>query len=376
MALHFTISREELLRAVGGQQNIAGKKQTLAILANILLIVEQDRVVFIATDLDMALKTTVPADVVSPGILTLPAKKLYEVARESSESTITLQEDENNWVTITSGSSLYKLAGTAPDEFPDFPEYSQENSFEVDSELMEELIDKVYFSIAQDNESMFTLTAALFQKIERDEKKFLQMVSSDGHRLSIMEREYDGSLAGVTFPDKVLIPKPGVKEIGKFCEDCPQVTVAFDGDRIIFEKEGSQLVIRLIEGDFPNFQAIIETIVRENVLYIDREKFLESLKRINLFTEDLFHAIRMEIDGDTMILTSQNSDFGSAKDELEIEYTGEPMTLGFNCRYFIEALQVMAGDRIEAVISSNEGPCLITSEGDPGFLSIIMPMKL
>ncbi len=111
-------------------------------------------------------------------------------------------------------------------------------------------------------------------------------------------------------------------------------------------------------------------------MFINRLRFLEGLKRINLFTEDLFHAIKMEVQENKIILTSQNADYGSAKDEFEIEYAGLPLSLGFNCRYFIESMQVMEGSTITASINNQESPCMITSEEDKGFLSIIMPMKI
>ena len=131
-----------------------------------------------------------------------------------------------------------------------------------------------------------------------------------------------------------------------------------------------------MEGEFPNFENLLNVISMDNVIQINRIRFLESLKRINLFTEEMFHAIKFEINKNKLILTSQNADFGSAKDEMEVEYSGDSLSLGFNCRYFIEALQVMEAETIQAAISSDESPCLITSEDDEGFLSIIMPMKL
>lgn len=136
------------------------------------------------------------------------------------------------------------------------------------------------------------------------------------------------------------------------------------------------LIIRLMEGDFPDFQGLLNILSKDNSFKIERTRFLESLKRINLFTEDLFHAIKIDIADNKMILTSQNADFGSAKDEIDVEYTGESLSLGFNCRYFIESLQVMEGDTVTASINTQESPCMITSDDDIGFLSIIMPMKL
>ncbi|MCF6186632.1 MAG: DNA polymerase III subunit beta [Desulfobulbaceae bacterium] len=376
MAFHFNIAREDLLKAAGSQQNITSKKGTLAILSNILVEVEQDHIVFTGTDLDIGLKQSIPAEVFEKGVLTLPAKKLFEVARESGSPTISFQEEEKNWVKITAGSSVYRLAGMVSDEFPQFPDYNQEAMVEIDSAVMNDLIDKTIFSIAQDKENMFTLTAALFKKIEEGDTKFLQMISSDGHRLSIMKKEVDESIDRLQLNPVTLIPRRGVQEIRKFCEDRDTFQIGIEEKQVVLQSDDSLLIIRLLEGDFPDFQALLDVLTNENIIRINRLGFLESLKRINLFTEDLFHAIKMEVEENKIILTSQNADFGSAKDELDVEYTGDPLTLGFNCRYFIDTLQVMEGEIIEACINSNESPCLISSDDDKGFLSIIMPMKL
>jgi len=376
MAFHFNIAREDLLKAAGSQQNITSKKGTLAILSNILVEVEQDNIIFTGTDLDIGLKQSIPAEVFEKGVLTLPAKKLFEVARESGSPTISFQKEEKNWVKITAGSSVYRLAGMVSDEFPQFPDYNREDMVELDSSVMNDLIDKAIFSIAQDKENMFTLTAALFKKIEEGDTKFLQMISSDGHRLSIMKREVDEPIDRLQLNPVTLIPRRGVQEIRKFCEDSDTFQIGIEEKQVVLQSDDSLLIIRLLEGDFPDFQALLDVLTNENIIRINRLGFLESLKRINLFTEDLFHAVKMEVEENKIILTSQNADFGSAKDELEVEYTGDPLTLGFNCRYFIDTLQVMEGEIIEACINSNESPCLISSDDDKGFLSIIMPMKL
>ncbi len=376
MAFHFNIARDDLLKAAGNQQNITNKKRTMAILSNILVEVEQDHIVFTGTDLDIGLKQVVPAEVFEKGVLTLPAKKLYELARESSSPTLSFQEEEKNWVTITAGSSVYRLAGMISDEFPRFPEYNQENMVEMNSSVMADLIDKTIYSIAQDKENMFTLTAALLKKIQDGDQRYLQMISSDGHRLSIMKKEVEESIDDLQMNPVTLIPRRGIQEIRKFCEDRDTFSIGIEEQQAVLQSDDSLLIIRLLEGEFPDFQVILDVISRDNIIRINRLHFLESLKRINLFTEDLFHAIKIEINQGKMTLTSQNADFGSAKDDLEVEYDGDQLTLGFNCRYFIDALQVMEGEIIEACISSDDSPCLISSDDDEGFLSIIMPMKL
>jgi DNA polymerase-3 subunit beta len=375
MPFHFNIAREDLLRAIGAQQNITSKKGTMAILSNILLEVENNQIVFTGTDLEIGLKQAVPAEIFETGVLTLPAKKLFEVARESGSAIISFQEEEKNWVEITAGSSIYKLAGMVSDEFPQFPEYNEEAMVEVESSVLADLIDKTIFSIAQDKENMYSLTAALFQKVEEEGKNMLRIVSSDGHRLTIMNKEME-NIGDLQLNPVTLIPRRGIQEIRKFSEERDNFFLGIEEKQAVLKSEDSLLVIRLMEGEFPNFENLLSVISMDNIIEINRISFLESLKRINLFTEDMFHAIKLEINGNVMVLTSQNADFGSARDEIEVKYEGDSLSLGFNCRYFIEALQVMEGETIQAAISSDESPCLITSENDEGFLSIIMPMKL
>jgi len=376
MAFHFTISRDEILRAIGAQQNITSKKGTLAILANVLLEVEQNRVIITGTDLEIGLKQIVPAEVYETGVLTLPAKKLFEIARESGSPLISFQEREKNWVDITAGSSQYKLAGMMSEEFPQFPEYDEENMVEMEAGVFSDLIDKTIFSIAQDKENMYSLTAALFQKEMEGDKRVLKFITSDGHRLTIMSKEVDKKVDKLTFNPVTLIPRRGVQEIRKFCEDKDTFLFSIEKKQAVLKSDESLLIIRLMQGEFPDFQSIIKVISRDNVVEIDRLRFLEALKRINLFTEDMFKAIKIDIADNHMVLSSQNADFGSARDEFDTGYKGPPLSLGFNCRYFIDTLQVMEGKTIKAFISSEESPCLIESGEDEGFLSIVMPMKL
>jgi DNA polymerase-3 subunit beta len=374
MPFHFNIAKKDLLDAVSAQQNITNKKGTLAILSNVLLEVRNNEVVFTGTDLEVSLRQTVAAEVFEQGTLTLPAKKLFELARESGSEAINFREEEKNWVRISAGSSTYRLAGMSED-FPQFDQYDEQALVDVESDALCDLIDKTLFSIAADRENMYNLTAALLQKREEEGKTVLRMVTSDGHRLSIMNREAAG-LAGLDFGQSILIPRRGVQQMRKFCEELDICRIGVEQKKLVLQSEKSVLVIRLMEGDFPDFENILRSLSHDNSMIINKTLFLESLKRINLFTEDIFHAIRFEAQGNRLILTSENADFGSARDEIEITYSGHDLCMGFNCRYFMEALQVLEGDALSAAVSSDESPCLISSVDDPGFLGIIMPMKL
>ncbi len=375
MPFHFNIAREDLLRAISAQQQITNKKGTLAILANVLMEVENNEIVFTATDLEISLRQTVPAEVFEAGSLTIPSKKLFELARESGSPTLSFKEGEKNWINITAGSSTYKLAGMATEEFPQFEQYNEEDLVEAEGEVLCDLIDKTIFSIATEKENMYNLNAALFQQLIENDKTVFRMVTSDGHRLSIMRRETGGTPLA-NFDKFILIPRRGIQQIRKFGEEQDTFQFGVEKKKVVLKSDNSILVIRLMEGEFPDFENILNFIPKESNIFINKILFLESLKRINLFTEDMFHAIKFELDDNQLVLTSEHADFGSARDEIAIEYSGEKLSMGFNCRYFMEALQVMEGESIQACISSNESPCLITSEEDEGFLGIIMPMKL
>jgi DNA polymerase-3 subunit beta len=375
MPFHFNIAREDLLRAINAQQQITNKKGTLAILANVLMEVENNQIVFTATDLEISLRQTVPAEVFEVGSLTIPSKKLFELARESGSPTLNFKEGEKNWINITAGSSTYKLAGMATEEFPQFEQYNEEDLTEIQGEVFCDLIDKTIFSVATEKENMYNLNAALFQQLIENDKTVFRMVTSDGHRLSIMRRETEGAPLP-NFDKFILIPRRGIQQIRKFGEEKDTFQFGVEKKKVVLKSDNAILVIRLMEGEFPDFENILNFIPKESNIFINKILFLESLKRINLFTEDMFHAIKFELGDNQLVLTSEHADFGSARDEIAIEYSGEKLSMGFNCRYFMEALQVMEGENIQACISSNESPCLITSEEDEGFLGIIMPMKL
>jgi len=377
MTLSINVSKEDFLPALNSLQSITGKKGTMAILANVLIHTQENFIELIATDLEVGIKKNVAAEILSPGSLTLPAKILYEIVRESGSENIKIEEKDKKWARIKAGSSMYNLAGTSSEDYPKFPEYNEESLVSLPCEIIKELIDKTIFSAAQERESNYTLTGILIEKEKKEEgKSFLRMVSSDGHRLSIMEKDLDKESDNIIIEKNTLIPRKGVSEIKKVCEGQKKFSMGADKKQLIVKTKNSLMIVRLMNGEFPDYTSIVNVIEKNNVIEIDRSNFLESLKRTNLFTEDTFNAIQLSVDDNKLILSSQNMDFGNAKDEMAINYSGEPLDLGFNCRYFIDTLQVMRSGTIKAYVNSDQSPCLIEGEDDQGFVSIIMPMKI
>lgn len=377
MALSIIVSKEDFLPALNSLQSITGKKGTMAILANILIQTHDNFIELIATDLEVGMKKSVAAEIVSPGSITLPSKILYEIVKESGSDSIKIEERDKNWARINAGKSQYNLAGTSSEEYPNFPEYSEETLTSIPCDIIRELIDKTIFSIAQERESNFTLTGILLEKEKTEEEKtIIRMVSSDGHRLSLMAKELDGESSGVMIEKNTLIPRKGVNEIKKACEGQKNFLIGSDKKQLVIKTNNSLMIVRLMNGEFPDYRSIVNVIEKNNLMEIERISFLESLKRTNLFTEETFNAIQLNVNENKLVLSSQNMDFGNAKDEMEITYTGDPLELGFNCRYFIDTLQVMRSEIIKAYVNSDQSPCLIEGDDDQGFVSIIMPMKI
>lgn len=376
MPLNFSVNKTMFLESLNSLQNICNKKATLAIISNVLIESFENGIFLTGTDLEVGLKLFLKADVFSEGSITLPSKKIFEIVRESGSDILSVEEMDNSWVTIKAGLSTYNLAGMPSSDFPEFPEFDQENFLVLECHYFLDLIEKCIFSIANEQENIYSLTCVLFEKEKIGEKFFLRMVSSDGHRLSIMQKEVLFNIDKMELNNVTLIPKKGLQEWKKFCENRDSIEVSFEKKQLVIRDRNAIMIIRLKHGEFPQYSAIVNAVELTHCLKINRILFLDSLKRINIFTEDIYHTIQLNIEKGKMILSSQNVELGNAKDELTIDYSGEPLTLGFNCRYFIETLQVMDCEVVEAYINSNSSPCLMKSNEDNGFISVIMPMQL
>lgn len=376
MTLALNVPRPEFLTALAALQNISGKKGTLAVLANILLETDQEGLVMTATDLEVGIRCRVPAEIRTPGSITLPARKLFELVKELEESQIHLEEQENHWVRICGEASDCRLAGISAEEFPTFPPYREDNLVAISSALMSELIDKTIYSVAQESESNFNLAGVLLERELLEEGNYLRMVSSDGHRLSMMEGKVEGDLSSLPMDRVILIPKKGIQEIRKLTDEDETIFLGLEEKQAVLKGGGFILVIRLMSGDFPDYKGIIKVVNKDTYIGIDRTKMMHSLKRVNIFTEDRFNAVNFIIENNKITLSSQNMDYGSAKEEIAVSYEGETMEIGFNGKYFYESLQVMESEKIKVYINSEESPCLIQGDQDQGYLSVIMPMKL
>lgn len=374
--MRINVLRNDLFTHVASLQNVTSKKGAIAILSNILIETGVDFIIMTATDLEVGVRIEIPAEIMSPGSITLPSKKFFEMLREINDQHITIEVSENKWVKVTTSLGNYNIAGTDSEEYPSLPEYKKEILSTVSSDILAEAIDKTQFSIAQENDNQFNLLGVLFEKENREEKNYLRMVSSDGHRMAFFEREFDTDVSNMVHDPIVLIPRKGISEIRKLCEHNDFIDMGFENKQAIFKTTNTIMIVRLLNGEFPNYRNIFRSINKTQLIEIDRNNFIASLKRINIFTEDLYNSVHFNFSDGKLTLNSQNIDIGNAKEELAINYSGTEMNLGFNGKYFVEAIQVMNSNKVKAYINSEKSPCLIEGDDDPGFMTIIMPMKI
>ncbi len=375
MPLKCTVSKNDIQESLASLQTVTGKKATLAILSNVLIEGSSKGLTLTGTDLEVGMRFFIPANVKESGTITLPSKKIFEIVRESGSDEIYIEESQKSWVVIKAGLSTYNLAGAPSDEFPEFPEYEEESFLSPEASVLADLIDKVIYSTASEQENMYMLTSVLFEREKREGGSCLRMVASDGHRLSVMERNIAVDVDEFHMEGASLIPEKGIQELKKFCEHRNSIKISFEKKQCIVRDENAVMVVRLKDGEFIRYRDIVKAVQFDNYLEIKRIPFLESLRRIDIFTEDVSHTIQLEIDAEKMVFSSQNADIGNAKDEQAIEYSGENIKAVFNCRYFIQALQVMKCEKVRMYIYSDKDPCLLKSESDEGFLAVIMPMN-
>ncbi|HID96834.1 MAG TPA: DNA polymerase III subunit beta [Thermodesulfobacteriaceae bacterium] len=373
--INFSVNKHEILAPLATVQTIVDKKTIMTIINNVFLYSDEDHLFIEATDLEISYKTKIPCKIFEQGAVTVNAKKLYEIIKEFPFDTINIQEGSNSWITIGTGKKAeYKIAGLPPDDFPRFRQVVMDRYIEIDGFIFKELIDKTIFSVSSD-ERKYSLSGIFFEEYSNEEgQTVIRMVSSDGHRLTIMERPVENS--GLNLDSGVIISRKGASEIRKVIEGADKVIFGIDGNFCFLESGENKLIIRLVDGKFPQYKAIIPEEVDRYILF-DRKEVYNALKRISILSSDsTFRGVKALVDTNSMEIESLFKDIGEAREIIGIEYDGEPFEMAFNAKYLMDVLKVMKSPKVKMIANNPESPCLIEGEEDAGFLGLIMPMNL
>jgi DNA polymerase-3 subunit beta len=375
--MNFEIHKKEFLKGLSLMQSVAGRKTTLPILSHILIEGEKNSIYLTGTDLETGIREELTATVQQGGKVSVSAKKLYEIIRELPEEMIHIKKKENHWITLQCGKSIFNLAGLDPDEFPSLPTYQDEYFSKVSTHLMKEMIEKTVFA-ASNEESRYHLNGVLFSQSQQGTKVVLRMVATDGHRLSLIDRE-NQAIRGIE--KGIIIPKKGVLEIKKIMGDQDgeeEIESYFDQTHGFFKMGKSLMVIRLIDGEFPEYDQVIPK-GNDKKIVMQKERIYGCLRRVSTMASERVEGIKLSLKRNSIELNSYHQDFGDAKEEVEVSYEGPPIEIGFNARFLMEALNVMDMDEVMMELKDEGSPGILkplsTTESS-NQICIIMPMRI
>ncbi|MBW1886881.1 MAG: DNA polymerase III subunit beta, partial [Deltaproteobacteria bacterium] len=328
------------------------KRSNMPILSMVHISVINSNIFITATDLEISLQQKISCETINPGSITISGRKLYEILKESKSSSVLIKEKENHWVFITDEKTRYNLACLPSEEYPVFTEPEGVDTVEIEGELLREMINKTIYSVTT----------------------LLRMVSTDGHRLSMMDKEIK-NIEDLKIDSGVMIPKKGMLELNRLVSEGGKIYLGFKQNNCIAKKGNSTIVIRLLESKFPDYNAVIPQKAKY-IIKMRRDVLLDGMKKMIILSNESYKGVKIILENNNMELVSINPDLGDAQENLEVEYEGERLEMGFNSRYFIDALQSMDSEIVDLGFIDNSSPCLITGNDDIGFLGLVMPMRL
>lgn len=368
--MRFTISREKLQEGLAAVSASIPAKTTLPVLANILIETTEKGIRLSGTDLDIAVSTEVSADVESMGAITIPAKKLSEIARELPPSTVKIAAAGEQRITLDCGRSHFKILGLPKDEFPTFPAIRFNESWRIRSGDLQKLISHTSFAVSTE-ESRPILNGVLWEL----KPESMRMVATNGHRLAKMEAPIKAS--GAPSADLIVPPK-ALEQIRRLFPADEELEIARGDNHLGFRSPFTSVYTRLIEGPYPNYDQVIPK-DNDRVAVADKIALTSALKRMSVIASDQTHRIRLSFNSGLLKFSVQTPDLGEANDELAVRYTGDQLDIGFNASYLLEILRYMPTDEVRLTFKASERAATIEPEGwsdAATYLCLVMPLRL
>jgi len=363
------IQKEEIQHALQSIQGIVDKKTTMPILSHFLLKAGKEASLM-ATDLDIALKGPLKAEIIKKGSLCIPARKLFEIAKEV-DGDISLETQDNNWIKVTSGKSTFKLMGLPEEDFPALPEMEKSEELNIAADTLKTMIEKTIYATGE-SDTRYTLNGLLMHFKPVKKKIELKIVGTDGHRLSVIAVDIDGKISE---EKKLILPKKAAIELRKLIEGSSNnITIYINKNHIFFSTDHIVLTSRLIEGTYPNYEQVVPKDNEKKVI-IEKVAFLKALRRTSIMSRERTNAVRLDLENEKITLISMNPDIGEAREELAAQYKGEPMSIGYNARYLMDILQAMEGESVSLELQEPLSPTLLLEADNKDYKCVVMPMR-
>jgi DNA polymerase-3 subunit beta len=361
--------KNDLLRELQLFQGIVERKNTIPILANVLIEAKGDELRMLATDLEVALRSRCAASVAKPGSLTLPAKKLYEIVKALPETDVRIVEDKSG-VKVSADRFDSRLQTLPRDDFPTLPEAPGKSKATLPRAAVREMVAKTQFAITGEDTRFFLNGAKFVSK-----PKSLTLVATDGHRLALVEVAHD---TGVTEESGIILPKKTLLELGKLLSE-GEGDIEFESgeNHLFFEVGGRVLISRMIDGQFPAYERVIPK-GNDKTIEFDRERLTSAVKRVALLSNERSRAVKFEIDKGKVEVTSSSSEFGEAREQISVDYTSTPLAISFNAQYVLDFLNVVETDIVSLSLKDDVSQAVMKPVGADGYdyTYVIMPMRI
>jgi len=369
--MKFTITRENLQQGLAAVGASIPTRTTLPVLSNILLEADTDGVRMSGTDLDIAVSLEVPAEIEEEGAITVPAKKLQELARELPEHPVRVTT-KGDRLELSCGRAQFRLNGMSRDEFPSFPTVDFSGSWRMRGGVLNELIRQTSFAVSTE-ESRPILNGVLWQLREAE----MRMVATNGHRLARMAVPVDSAGA----PDvDLIVPPKALQQVERLFGVEDEIEVARSENHLGFRKAGTRVFTRLIEGPYPNYEQVIP---RDNdkIAVVPKAVLIQALRRMAVVASEQTHRVRLSFGGPMLRFSVETPDLGEASEELEVDYQGEPLEIGFNAMYLLEVLRYIPTEDVRLTFRAPERAATIEPSAAPGteapdYLCLVMPLRL
>lgn len=365
--MHILCKQELLLNSIHTVLKACSTKTTMPILECILIKAENNQVTLVGYNLELGIESKIESEILQEGSIALEAKIFSEIIRKMPNEMVEISTDSNHMTTITCEKSKFSIAGQLGDQFPDLPEVEKHKQYTVSQLAFKDMIRQTIFSVAQE-ESRPILTGEMLQIKDG----CFHMVSVDGYRISY--RHMPVSIENES--DDVVVPGRTLAEISKILssDENAMMNLYFEDKNILFDLGDSKVISRLLEGEFLKYEQVFSSDY-ETKIKVDRRKFLMSIERAALISrEGKKNPIKIEIDGDNMIITSK-AELGTAREELAIELEGNQLSIAFNPRYLIEALKSIDDDQVCINFISALTPCIINPIEGNHYKYLILPIR-
>ncbi len=366
--MKFEIGREELLKPLQAVIGVVERRQTLPVLANVLVIADDTGVSLTATDLEVELQARAPVAVQEPGRATLPARKLMDIVRNLPNEVRVKVSIEQDRALVTAARSRFTLSTLPAADFPVVDQIGAPEPLLVPQTRLRRLIEQTHFSMAL-QDVRYYLNGLLLEV----ENGLLRAVATDGHRLALAEVEVD---VQVPEPKQVIVPRKGIQELLRLLEHSDEsAEIALGSNHVRVTTPDLRFTSKLIDGRFPDYQRVIPS-AADKVMVADRESLRQALVRASILSNEKYRGVRFRLGADLLGIQSNNPEQEEAYEELAVEYSSQAFEIGFNASYVLDALGAIDEAEVEIVFTDANSSCLIRGKGNSSSKYVVMPMRL